>query len=186
VTSARPFDFEHQARAADGPTTTSMRSSGPATTPDQVTLVCRWSSTSRGLGYGELISKEDEKTGGNGKPLTRRNLPFLDFRKFPLRAEALDDHTFAHPLAGQVPEFKYWLTMRSFSRCLGSRQVLCAPGHERAQPQHELRRGTGPYMLTDTRRTAPLTVTQPNFRRRGRILRRQAADRPPAAGDSER
>ncbi len=43
--------------------------------------------------YGELIAKEDEKLR-NGKPLTDRNLPFLDFRRFPLAGvEALDDHT---------------------------------------------------------------------------------------------
>ena len=69
--------------------------------------------------YGELISKEDEKLR-NGKPLTDRNLPFLDFRQFPLAgAEALDDHTLRIRLDGKYPQFKYWLTMTSSRRCRG-------------------------------------------------------------------
>ena len=138
-----PFDFEH-------------RGTRELTAHDYVYGIKRLATTRikspsfspmaehiKGLkDYGELISKEDEKLR-NGKPLTDRNLPFLDFRQFPLAGvEAIDDHTLRIRLDGKYPQFKYWLTMSFFSPVPWEvDKLLRAARHGGAQPQHELLAG---------------------------------------------
>ena len=117
--------------------------------------------------YGELITKEDEKLR-NGKPLTDRNLPFLDFRQFPLAgAEALDDYTVRIRLDGKYPQFKYWLTMSFFSPVPWEADKFYAqPGMaERNLGMNYWPVGTGPYMLTEYQENRRHVLSRnPNFR----------------------
>jgi ABC-type transport system substrate-binding protein len=117
--------------------------------------------------YGELISREDEKLRG-GKPLTDRNLPFFDFRQFPLAgAEALDDHTLRIRLKGKYPQFKYWLTMTFFSPVPWEVDKFYAqPGmNERNLSMNYWPVGTGPFMLTEYQENRRHVLSRnPNFR----------------------
>ena len=117
--------------------------------------------------YGELIAKEDEKLR-NGKPLTDRNLPFLDFRQFPLAgAEAIDDHTLRIRLDGKYPQFKYWLTMTFFAPVPWEVDKFYAqPGMaERNLSMNYWPVGTGPYMLTEYQENRRHVLSRnPNFR----------------------
>jgi len=101
--------------------------------------------------YGEFIAKADE-TLRAGRPLTDRNLPFLDFRRFPFPgAEALDDHTLRIRLNSKYPQFNYWLTMSFFSPVPWEADAFYAqPGMaERNLSLNTWPVGTGPFMLTE-------------------------------------
>jgi ABC-type transport system substrate-binding protein len=163
-----PFDFEHQGTRE-------------LTANDYVYAIRRLATTRikspsfspmaehiKGLkDYGELISKEDEKLR-NGKPLTDRNLPFLDFRQFPFAgAEAVDDHTLRIRLNGKYPQFKYWLTMTFFSPVPWEADKFYAqPGMaERNLSMNYWPVGTGPYMLTEYQENRRHVLSRnPNFR----------------------
>ncbi|HQR57229.1 MAG TPA: ABC transporter substrate-binding protein [Burkholderiaceae bacterium] len=163
-----PFDFEH-------------RGTRELTAHDYVYGIKRLATTRikspsfspmaehiKGLkDYGVLISKEDEKLR-NGKPLTDRNLPFLDFRQFPLAGvEAIDDHTLRIRLDGKYPQFKYWLTMSFFSPVPWEVDRFYAqPGMaERNLSMNYWPVGTGPYMLTEYQENRRHVLSRnPNFR----------------------
>ena len=163
-----PFDFEH-------------RDTRELTAHDYVYAIRRLATTRikspsfspmaehiKGLKeYGELIAKEDEKLR-NGKPLTDRNLPFLDFRQFPLAGvEALDDHTLRIRLDGKYPQFKYWLTMTFFAPVPWEVDKFYAqPGMaERNLSMNYWPVGTGPYMLTEYQENRRHVLSRnPNFR----------------------
>jgi ABC-type transport system substrate-binding protein len=117
--------------------------------------------------YGKTISAADEKLR-NGKPLTDRNLPFLDFRDFPFAgAEALDDHTLRIRLKDKYPQFKYWLTMTFTAPVAWEvEKFYSQPGMaENNLTMNDWPVGTGPYMLTEsfTNRRHVLS-RNPNFR----------------------
>jgi ABC-type transport system substrate-binding protein len=133
--------------------------------------------------YSERIAKEDEALRA-GKPLTDRNLPFLDFRQFPLAGvEALDDHTLRIRLNGKYPQFKYWLTMSFFSPVpWEADKFYSQPGMtERNLSLNYWPVGTGPYMLTEYQENRRHVLSKnPNFRGEPYPCEGEAADK--AAG----
>ena len=61
-------------------------------------------------------------------PPTDRDLPLLDFRKYPFAgAEALDKHTLRVRIKGKYPQFKYWLAMTFFSPIPWEAEKFYAP-----------------------------------------------------------
>ena len=82
--------------------------------------------------YGELIVEAD-KALRQGLAPTDRDLPFLDFRHYPLAgAEALDKHTLRIRVKGKYPQLKYWLAMTFFAPVpWEADEVLRAAGHGR-------------------------------------------------------
>jgi len=179
-----PFDFEHQGTRE-------------LTAHDYVYAIKRLATTRikspsfspmaehiKGLkDYGELIAKEDTKLR-DGKPLTDRNLPFLDFRQFPLAgAEALDDYTVRIRLDGKYPQFKYWLTMTFFSPVPWEADKFYAqPGMaERNLSMNYWPVGTGPFMAAEYEENRRhVFVRNPNFRGEPYPCEGEAADQ--AAG----
>ena len=117
--------------------------------------------------YGKLIAQEDEKLR-DGKPLTNRDQPFLDFRQFPLAGvEALDDHTLRIRLDGKYPQFKYWLTMSFFAPVpWEADRFYSQPGMaENDLSMNTWPVGTGPFMLTESQVNRRHVLTRnPNFR----------------------
>ena len=102
--------------------------------------------------YGEQISQVDQKLR-NGRPLTDRSLPFLDFRDHPFAgAEALDDHTLRIRLIGKYPQFKYWLTLGFFAPVpWEADKFYSQPGMAANNlTMNDWPVGTGPYMLTES------------------------------------
>ena len=101
--------------------------------------------------YGEVIAATDRALRKDVAP-TSRDLPLLDFRKYPFAGvEAVDKHTLRIRLIGKYPQFKYWLAMTFFSPVPWEAEVFYAqPGM--AAKNLTLNYwpvGTGPYMLTD-------------------------------------
>ena len=117
--------------------------------------------------YGEQISAIDAKLR-NGRPMSDRNLPWLDFREYPFAgAEAVDDHTLRIRLNGKFPQFKYWLTMTFFAPVPWEVEKFYAqPGMaENNLTLNDWPVGTGPYMLTESQVNRRHVLTRnPNFR----------------------
>jgi len=117
--------------------------------------------------YGKAIEAADLKLRG-GRPLTDRNLPFLDFRQHPLAgAEALDDHTLRIRLNGKYPQFKYWLAMTFFAPVPWEADAFYAqPGMaERNLSFNAWPVGTGPFMLVESQENRRHVLRRnPNFR----------------------
>ena len=117
--------------------------------------------------YGEQITKVDEKLR-NGRPLTDRSLPFLDFRNYPFAgAEALDDHTLRIRLIGKYPQFKYWMTLGFFAPVpWEADKFYSQPGMATNNlTMNDWPVGTGPYMLTESQVNRRHVLTRnPNFR----------------------
>ncbi len=99
---------------------------------------------------------------------TRRDLPFLDFRKIPFEgAVALDANTLRIRVVGKYPQFKYWLAMAFFAPVPWEAEAFYAqPG----MAEHNLSlnywpAGTGPYMATEYIENRQHTmVRNPNYR----------------------
>jgi len=117
--------------------------------------------------YGEQISAVDEKLR-NGRPLTDRSLPFLDFRDHPFAgAEAVDDQTLRVRIIGKYPQFKYWLTITFFAPVAWEVEKFYAqPGMaENNLTNNEWPVGTGPFMLTESKVNSRHVLSRnPNFR----------------------
>ena len=117
--------------------------------------------------YGEQISAVDEKLRG-GRPLTDRNLPFLDFRNYPFAgAESLDDQTLRVRIIGKYPQFKYWLTITFFAPVAWEVEKFYAqPGMaENGLTMNDWPVGTGPFMLTESKPNSRHVLSRnPNFR----------------------
>jgi ABC-type transport system substrate-binding protein len=101
--------------------------------------------------YGEQIVEVDKQLRKGMAP-TDRDLPMLDFRKYPFAgAEALDKHTLRIRVKGKYPQFKYWLAMTFFSPVPWEAEAFYAqPGMaEKNLTLNYWPVGTGPYMLTE-------------------------------------
>ena len=100
--------------------------------------------------YGEKIVEIDKALRRDLAP-TDRDLPMLDFRKYPFAgAEALDPHTLRIRVIGKYPQFKYWLAMTFFAPIPWEAEKFYAqPGMaEKNLTLNYWPVGTGPYMLT--------------------------------------
>ena len=101
-------------------------------------------------------------------PPTTRDLPFLDFREFPLEGvSAPDKYTVRIRVLGKYPQFKYWLAMTFFAPVPWEAEKFYAqPGM--AQRNLSLNYwpvGTGPFMLTEfTENRRHVLQRNPNFR----------------------
>ena len=117
--------------------------------------------------YGEQISAVDEKLR-NGRPLTDRSLPFLDFRDYAFAgAEAVDDQTLRVRIIGKYPQFKYWLTITFFAPVAWEVEKFYAqPGMaENNLTNNDWPVGTGPFMLTESKVNSRHVLSRnPNFR----------------------
>ena len=117
--------------------------------------------------YGAKIAATDKALRANIPP-TERDLPFLDFRQFPLEGvSAPDKHTLRIRLVGKYPQFNYWLAMAFFSPVPWEAEKFYAqPGM--AQKNLTLNYwpvGTGPFMLTEfTENRRHVLQRNPNFR----------------------
>lgn len=117
--------------------------------------------------YGEMIVAVDRDLRASIPP-SQRDLPFLDFRKYPLPgAQALDDHTLRIRIKGKYPQFKYWLQMVFFAPVPWEADAFYAnPGM--AANDLTLNRwpvGTGPFMLAEFQENRRhVLVRNPNFR----------------------
>lgn len=92
--------------------------------------------------YAVLVRAEDERLRRGLSP-TDRDLPFLDFRKIPLKGvSAPDKYTLRLEVKGKYPQFSNWLAMTFFSsHPLGSRSLLRAEGYGKEQSLSELLAG---------------------------------------------
>ena len=165
-----PFEFEHQGTREL--TAHDLRLRHPPARDDahQVAVIF----TAGGENHGaEGIRRADQQRSmkklRNGRPLTDRSLPFLDFRDHSFAgAEALDDHTLRIRLIGKYPQFKYWMTTAVSSHpCRGKPTSSI---RSREWPRNNLTMndwpvGTGPYMLTESQVNRRHVLTRnPNFR----------------------
>ena len=101
--------------------------------------------------YGDQIVAADKALRRDLAP-TDRDLPMLDFRKYPFAgAEALDKHTLRVRVKGKYPQFKYWLAMTFFSPVPWEAEKFYAqPGMAAKNlTMNYWPVGTGPFMLTD-------------------------------------
>ena len=100
--------------------------------------------------YGEKIVEIDKELRKDLAP-TDRDLPMLDFRRYPFAgAEAIDPHTLRIRVIGKYPQFKYWLAMTFFAPIPWEAEKFYAqPGMaEKNLTLNYWPVGTGPYMLT--------------------------------------
>ncbi|AKJ29196.1 ABC transporter substrate-binding protein [Caldimonas brevitalea] len=101
--------------------------------------------------YGELIRTEDAKLRQGLDPASL-DLPFLDFRKYPLAgAEAPDPYTFRVRLKGKYPQWKYWLAMVFMAPVPWEADRFYAQPGMAAQglTLNVWPVGTGPYMMAE-------------------------------------
>ncbi len=117
--------------------------------------------------YGEQIVLVDKQIRSKLAP-TDRDLPFLDFRSYPLEgAIALDKHTLRVRVKGKYPQFKYWLAMTFFSPIpWEAEKFYSQPGMvEKNLTLNYWPVGTGPFMLTEfTENSRHVLQRNPNFR----------------------
>ena len=117
--------------------------------------------------YGEAIVAAD-KAMRKGLAPTDRDLPFLDFRKYPFAgAEALDKHTLRIRVKGKYPQFKYWLAMTFFAPIPWEAEKFYAqPGMaEKNLTLNFWPVGTGPFMQTEyIENRRHVLERNPNFR----------------------
>ena len=100
--------------------------------------------------YGEKIVEIDKALRKDLAP-TDRDLPMLDFRRYPFAgAEAIDPHTLRIRVIGKYPQFKYWLAMTFFAPIPWEAEKFYAqPGMAgKNLTLNYWPVGTGPYMLT--------------------------------------
>ena len=117
--------------------------------------------------YGEQIVLVDKQIRSKLAP-TDRDLPFLDFRAYPLEgAIPLDKHTLRVRVKGKYPQFKYWLAMTFFSPIpWEAEKFYSQPGMvEKNLTLNYWPVGTGPFMLTEfTENKRHVLQRNPNFR----------------------
>jgi ABC-type transport system substrate-binding protein len=117
--------------------------------------------------YGEKVVLIDKDIRSKLAP-TDRDLPFLDFREYPLEgAIALDKHTLRVRVKGKYPQFKYWLAMTFFSPIpWEAEKFYSQPGMvEKNLTLNYWPVGTGPFMLTEfTENSRHVLQRNPNFR----------------------
>ena len=117
--------------------------------------------------YGAKVAATDKAMRANIPP-TERDLPFLDFRQFPLEGvSAPDKHTLRIRVIGKYPQFKYWLAMAFFSPVPWEAEKFYAqPGMVKKNLSlNYWPVGTGPFMLTEfTENRRHVLQRNPNYR----------------------
>lgn len=101
--------------------------------------------------YGALVRDEDRKLRQGLDP-SSQDLPFLDFRKWPLAgATAPDKYTFRVRLKGKYPQWNYWMAMTFMAPVPWEADAFYAqPGMAAASLSMDVWPvGTGPYMQTE-------------------------------------
>jgi ABC-type transport system substrate-binding protein len=101
--------------------------------------------------YGPLIKAEDKKLRAGLEPASQ-DLPFLDFRKYPLAgATAPDKYTFRVRIKGKYPQWSYWMAMTFMAPVPWEADKFYAqPGMASASLSMDTWPvGTGPYMQTE-------------------------------------
>jgi len=101
--------------------------------------------------YGDLIKKEDQKLRANLDP-SSTDLPFLDFRKFPLAgATAPDKYTLRIRIKGRYPQWNYWMALTFMAPIPWEADAFYAqPGMAAASLTLDTWPvGTGPFMQTE-------------------------------------
>ena len=117
--------------------------------------------------YGDLIRKEDRKLRAGLDPASL-DLPFLDFRKYPLAgASAPDKTTFRVRLKGRYPQWSYWMAMTFMAPVPWEADAFYAqPGMAEASLTLDVWPvGTGPFMQTEYfQDRRQVMVRNPNYR----------------------
>jgi ABC-type transport system substrate-binding protein len=117
--------------------------------------------------YGDLIKKEDRKLRAGLDPASL-DLPFLDFRKFPLAgASAPDKYTFRVRVKGRYPQWSYWMAMTFMAPVPWEADAFYAqPGMAEAGLTLDIWPvGTGPFMQTEYfQDRRQVMVRNPNYR----------------------
>lgn len=117
--------------------------------------------------YGALIKEQDRQLR-QGSAAGKRDLPFLDFRNYPLAgAVALDPHLLRIRVKGKYPQFKYWLAMTFMAPIPWEADLFYSqPGMAANNLTLNFWPvGTGPYMLTEYRQNRRHVLQRnPNFR----------------------
>ena len=101
--------------------------------------------------YGKLIKREDAKLREGLDP-SNPDLPFLDFRKYPLEGvSAPDKYTLRIRLHGKYPQWNYWMATTFMSPVPWEADAFYAqPGMVAANLTLDTWPvGTGPYMQTE-------------------------------------
>ncbi len=117
--------------------------------------------------YGAAMAATDKALRAKLPPTTR-DLPFLDFRQFPLEGvSAPDKYTLRIRVLGKYPQFKYWLAMTFFAPVPWEAEKFYAqPGMaQRNLTLNYWPVGTGPFMLTEfSENRRHVLQRNPNFR----------------------
>lgn len=117
--------------------------------------------------YGALVKQEDARLRA-GLPAAERDLPFLDFRQWPLAgASAPEKHLLRIRIKGKYPQWNYWMGMTFLSPIPWEADAFYAqPGM--AAVGLSLDRwpvGTGPYMMSEyVQDRRHVMVRNPNYR----------------------
>ncbi|MBS0445594.1 MAG: ABC transporter substrate-binding protein [Proteobacteria bacterium] len=117
--------------------------------------------------YGPLIKAEDKKLRQGLDPASQ-DLPFLDFRNWPLAGATAPEKYLLHlRLKGKYPQWKYWMSMTFLAPIPWEADAFYAqPGM--AAVGMSLDRwavGTGPYMLTEYIQDRRIVMKKnPNYR----------------------
>jgi ABC-type transport system substrate-binding protein len=146
-----PWDFEHRGTrelVADDYVYALKRH---ATTRIETPISAVFSDYVVGLKEYIALIKEEDKKLRQGLDPASLDLPFLDFRRWPLEGvQALDKYTLRIRIKGKYPQWKYWLAMTFTAPVPWEADAFYAqPGM--AANGLTLKRwpiGTGPYMTT--------------------------------------
>ena len=118
--------------------------------------------------YGALIKREDDKMRAGLDPASL-DLPFLDFRKYPLAgATAPDKYTFRVRIKGRYPQWSYWMAMTFLAPVPWEADAFYSqPGFAAASLTMDTWPvGTGPFMQTEYFRDRRQVMERnPNYRR---------------------
>lgn len=117
--------------------------------------------------YGDLIRQEDRKLRAGLDP-SSLDLPFLDFRKYPLAgATAPNKYTFRVRIKGRYPQWNYWMAMTFMAPVPWEADAFYAqPGMAAASLTLDTWPvGTGPFMQTEYfKDRRQVMVRNPNYR----------------------
>lgn len=117
--------------------------------------------------YGALIKSEDAKLRAGLDPASQ-DLPFLDFRKYPLDgATAPDKYTLRIRIKGRYPQWSYWMAMTFLAPVPWEADEFYAqPGMAAASLSFDTWPvGTGPFMQTEYHKDRlQVMARNPNYR----------------------
>jgi ABC-type transport system substrate-binding protein len=117
--------------------------------------------------YGDLIKREDAKLRAGLDP-SSQDLPFLDFRKYPLAgASAPDKYTFRVRIKGRYPQWNYWMAITFMAPVPWEADEFYAqPGMATAGLTFDIWPvGTGPFMQVEYHKDRlQVMARNPNYR----------------------